>query len=138
MKKYRCLWCKSTANHNIWCFHRTSGVGLQNLPPPHKTQPILLWKAQTALLGAVSTGSKLPKIQCNRGSGRVASQAIKPMPLWKWRTRRKIGANTASPVGVVDIEDLLSCTSGPLASKLLKTPNQFPAPVPEGASTTSC
>jgi hypothetical protein len=25
MKKYRCLWCMSTANHNIWYFGHVSG-----------------------------------------------------------------------------------------------------------------
>src|ERR1700728_4097538 len=82
MKKYRCLWCKSTANHNIWCFHRTFGVGLQNLPPPHKTQPILLWKAQTALLGAVSTGSKIAQnpVQSRIGPRCLSSnQAYAPL-----------------------------------------------------------
>src|SRR5208282_4526573 len=80
MKKYRCLWCKSTANHNIWYFLRTSSTSLKNPTPTRKTRPILLWKAQTALPDAVRSGPKLPKIQCIRDSIRDASQSNKPMP----------------------------------------------------------
>jgi hypothetical protein len=81
MKKYRCLWGKSTANHNIWYFLRTSSTRLQNLALTQKTRPILLWKAQTALSEAVLDNIKLPKIQCKSRPQRNALQPNQPMPL---------------------------------------------------------
>jgi hypothetical protein len=102
MKKYRCLWGKSTANHNIWYFLRTSSTSLQNLLPTHKTRAILLWKAQTALSGAVLGHTQLPKIQCNQCPQRYALQPNKPMPLKKSEQEAKQVQIWRCPVGVVD------------------------------------
>ena len=42
MKKYLCLWCMSTKNHNLLCFVGFSGINLLN-------KGICLWKAPKAL-----------------------------------------------------------------------------------------
>jgi hypothetical protein len=102
MKKYRCLWGKSTANHNIWYFLRTSSTRLQNPAPTRKTRPNLLWKAQTALSEAVLDDTKLPKIQCNWCPRRNALQPNKPMPLKNSEQEAKTVQIWGCPVGVVD------------------------------------
>ena len=73
MRKYRCLLGKSTANHNIWYFLRTSSISVQNRTLIHEIRPISLWKAQNRLDRRGFASSKMPQFQCNRAVHRTAS-----------------------------------------------------------------
>ncbi len=54
MKKYRCLWCLSTKNHNILYFVHIRGIYF-----PNKGK--CLWKARSPLRGAGFRGQLCPK-----------------------------------------------------------------------------
>ena len=57
MKKYRCLWCLSTKNHNILYFVYIAASTFQ-------TKGICLWKARKRLAGRGFRLRNLPKIRC--------------------------------------------------------------------------
>jgi hypothetical protein len=63
MKKYRSLWYKSTANHNILYFVRIPGISFRNTGN-------CLWKAQNTLARRAVAPSNLLQILCNPGSAR--------------------------------------------------------------------
>ena len=74
MKKYLCLWCMSTKNHNILCFVYVPGIKLLN-------KGNYLWKAPKTLIrrGFCPAQFALKPVQGSRNHNR-ASPNPKPSP----------------------------------------------------------
>jgi hypothetical protein len=102
MKKYRCLWGKSTANHNIWYFLRTSSIGLQNRALDHEIRPISLWKAQNRLDRRGFAAPKNAPNPVQSPSARDCLPQNNPMPLPNAEQDAKSSAKPVPVVGVVE------------------------------------
>jgi hypothetical protein len=64
MKKYRCLWYKSSANHNILYFVPIPGI-------PFLNTGICLWKVKNGLAPRGFAVPGLPQTQCSPGLRRL-------------------------------------------------------------------
>src|ERR1035437_5624566 len=71
MKKYRCLWYKSTTNHNILYFVHIPGISFLN-------KGKCLWKAQTPLAGRGVMRAALTRIGATGGWRLFAAPMHKP------------------------------------------------------------
>jgi hypothetical protein len=74
MKKYLCLWCMSTKNHNILCFVYVPVIKFAN-------KGICLWKASKALAGRGFPFVKIyPKNDAQSWNRNRATPKPKPSP----------------------------------------------------------
>jgi hypothetical protein len=78
MRKYLCLWCMSTKNHNILCFVYVPGIKLLN-------KGIYLWKAPKALARRGFPPAKIcPKTGASSGNRNRTIPKPKPSPRRCW------------------------------------------------------
>ena|ERR1035437_3111183 len=78
MRKYLCLWCMSTKNHNILCFVYVPRIKLLN-------KGICLWKAPKALAGRGFRPAKnCPKSGAASGNRNRTTPKPKPSPCRGW------------------------------------------------------
>ena len=85
MKKYRCLWYKSTTNHNILYFVAVSGIWFQNANKR-------LWKAQNGLAQRGLAGGNFAPNSVQPGPARRLRPRPQAYPSPGSGTRRRNGA----------------------------------------------